>query len=120
MDPNVKQLWLTALRSGDYAQGRGALHRITADGGSEYCCLGVLCALAADAGHAMPATSPHHDDDVMVEVFYDGARNYLPSTVLTWAGLTDIDPLIDRIGARLSQLNDMWSYRIAALVEAEL
>lgn len=39
MDQELKQRWLTALRSGDYQQGRGRLktHRDT------YCCLGVLC-----------------------------------------------------------------------------
>lgn len=39
MNPEIKQLWLDALRSGDYKQGTGQLR----DYNDNYCCLGVLC-----------------------------------------------------------------------------
>lgn len=39
MDANLKAQWLTALRSGEYKQGKFALR--DSEGG--YCCLGVLC-----------------------------------------------------------------------------
>lgn len=39
MNPEIKAKWVAALRSGDYEQGRGYLHR----GG--FCCLGVACDL---------------------------------------------------------------------------
>ena len=45
MDPELKQRWLTALRSGEYEQGHEYLARL--DRGEEkpaFCCLGVLCA----------------------------------------------------------------------------
>lgn len=45
MKPAIKQLWIDALRSGDYRQGRGCL---SADG--KFCCLGVLTDLAVKAG----------------------------------------------------------------------
>lgn len=38
LKPEIKAAWLTALRSGEYEQGRGALNR-----GGKFCCLGVLC-----------------------------------------------------------------------------
>jgi hypothetical protein len=38
MDPQIKQRWVDALRSGQYKQGKGFLHR-----GNKFCCLGVLC-----------------------------------------------------------------------------
>jgi hypothetical protein len=38
MDAELKQKWVTALRSGEFKQGRGALEE---DG--TFCCLGVLC-----------------------------------------------------------------------------
>lgn len=38
----VKAKWLEALRSGRYAQGRGALCRVKPDGSRSFCCLGVL------------------------------------------------------------------------------
>lgn len=44
LDPEVKAKWLAALRSGEYRQATGRLHKLpteTTEGG--YCCLGVLC-----------------------------------------------------------------------------
>lgn len=38
MNKKIKKLWLKALRSGEYKQGKLAL-RIK----NKYCCLGVLC-----------------------------------------------------------------------------
>lgn len=37
MDSALKKNWVTALRSGDYEQGRSFLHC-----GDQFCCLGVL------------------------------------------------------------------------------
>lgn len=44
MDAELKARWIAALRSGDYAQGKGKLGR-REFGAHEYCCLGVLCDL---------------------------------------------------------------------------
>ncbi len=41
MNPNVKEKWVKALRSGHYQQGKGMLR--THD--DAFCCLGVLCDL---------------------------------------------------------------------------
>jgi len=38
LNPEIKTLWVEALRSGNYPQGKDYLKK---DG--EYCCLGVLC-----------------------------------------------------------------------------
>ncbi len=38
MDPELKQKWLDALRSGKYKQGEGQLRNVQ----DEFCCLGVL------------------------------------------------------------------------------
>jgi hypothetical protein len=40
MKEDIKDIWLQALRSGDYKQGSGALKK-----GDSFCCLGVLCDL---------------------------------------------------------------------------
>ena len=40
MTPEFKALWIEALRSGKYEQGRGALRM-----GDKFCCLGVACDL---------------------------------------------------------------------------
>lgn len=55
LGPN-QQAWVDALRSGEYQQGEGTLERIiTADDSAEetgrcYCCLGVACRVAEEAG----------------------------------------------------------------------
>lgn len=42
LDPDFKQKWLQALRSGEYQQGRFALHDAT---NNAHCCLGVAADL---------------------------------------------------------------------------
>lgn len=45
MNKQVKALWLKALRSGEYAQGRERLLTEEENGEHSFCCLGVLCDL---------------------------------------------------------------------------
>lgn len=42
MDQELKQKWVSALRSGDYKQGKYQLR----DNNNQYCCLGVLCVVS--------------------------------------------------------------------------
>lgn len=43
LDPTVKDVWVAALRSGDYHQGKKQLGRKpSSQGQPEFCCLGVL------------------------------------------------------------------------------
>jgi hypothetical protein len=79
--------WRNALLSGAYKQGRGALHqRGYQSGGVDkpdlYCCLGVLCALAEEAG------AVEIDAEVAgSEISYGGSKVYMPPEVIAWAGL---------------------------------
>jgi hypothetical protein len=41
LDPEIKEKWVAALRSGQFKQGRGSLRN-----GNQYCCLGVLCVIS--------------------------------------------------------------------------
>jgi hypothetical protein len=61
MNPEVKSMWVEALRSNDYLQGRGALNR-----NGLFCCLGVLCDVALKNGIDLPVD---RNGDV---VSYDG------------------------------------------------
>lgn len=45
IDVELQRRWIEGLRSGRYAQGRGALRKIDC-----YCCLGVACDVADPAG----------------------------------------------------------------------
>lgn len=96
MNAEVKKLWIEALRSGEYEQGRGRLK--TANNG--YCCLGVLCELHREAVEG----SWEESDNDNIGSFYEGQRYSLPKLVMKWAGLNECNP---RVGyASLETLND--------------
>jgi hypothetical protein len=85
MNPDVKKRWVAALRSGEYVQGVRALKRRTESGGLEYCCLGVLCDLAARDGVCTEQIKG-------AAVLYDTCRTFMPDSVVEWAGLSGCDP----------------------------
>lgn len=95
MDPEIRTRWATALRSGKYKQGRGYLQR--AD--DTFCCLGVLCQLAVEAGATDPPELSH---DGIAWTFGEGSITYLPEDVTDWAGLNDHNPLIEHSGRNVS------------------
>lgn len=102
MDATVKAQWLAALRSGEYRQGVGALNK---DG--KFCCLGVLCDLAAKAG----VVETEIDPDGYTR--YDDFTGSLPPAVKFWSGVKgDFGHLPERIIVneadcrQLSDLND--------------
>ena len=76
MKHKIKKLWVAALRSGEYKQGTGTLRTV----GNEFCCLGVLCNLHAQANPKAAAqqSSPTR---------YDGSSIWPSERVLEWAGL---------------------------------
>jgi hypothetical protein len=73
--------WVAALRSTDYEQGQGQLH--SQYGGDKFCCLGLACKLAVDAGVDIAVRVDPGDDSVL----YDDDREYLPAKVRDWLGL---------------------------------
>ena len=80
MKRDIAELWIEALESGEYLQGRNQLVHED-DGIRRHCCLGVLCDLAGRAGVADSEDGgggyfPFHTD---------GAT--LPEVVMEWAGV---------------------------------
>lgn len=98
MDSKKLNLWLKALRSGDYVQTNNALQRINADeeGPAGYCCLGVLTDVAIKNGCEI-AAAPYEDTGLMG---YDGEIAYPPPSVARWAGELPINDL------ELATMND--------------
>ena len=78
MDKRIKALWLDALRSGEYVQGVDYLRNTY----NEYCCLGVLCDLAAKAGIGEWANSEIDGWE------FDYESGVLTERVRDWAGMT--------------------------------
>lgn len=108
MKPEVRAMWVAALRSGEYEQATDALS--VAGGGATppaFCCLGVLCDLhGRETGNLWT-----EDDSGLGPRRYLGASGRLPSSVMAWSGLQECNPSVPvpfgRDGhATLATLND--------------
>jgi hypothetical protein len=110
MKPDVKQAWLTALRSGDYQQGEGYLRQ-----GDQYCCLGVLCDLYGKA--VGPEWSEPPEDDPDQARFMLDNDTTLPFEVQEWADIPGQPAPLD-----LAALNDSGTTfeELANIIERDL
>lgn len=89
MNPEVKKLWVDALRSGKYKQGQNALATYDLDTeGYAYCCLGVLCEVAREQGVDVEVLEFGTEDDELY-LMYHRQHEILPSHIADWAGLDD-------------------------------
>jgi hypothetical protein len=130
MNPKIKQRWVAALRSGEYAPLRDALAALADVPGQpkERCCLGVLCDLAMEDGVVTKDCGNYVGNQIG-----DWSDSHLPRAVVEWAGLDGPSPTLpmnlgpeddgmDYAGAELAELNDggtSWEV-IAALIEERL
>ena len=85
MKQEIAKIWVEALRSGEYTQGRERLKKIT-KGVVTHCCLGVLCELYNQQNDQplKQQTTNDVDDDC---VCFDSCFINLPPIVQEWAGL---------------------------------
>lgn len=132
MNPEIKQRWLTALRSGKYKQGIGRLKTRQDAGPVRHCCLGVLCDLAVEAGvvgNTLRLRMINGAEELTWRYGEEGEVNYLPPEVEKWAGLARstaiFAPVIGEEGTvptALSSLNDSGTTfeEIANLIEEQL
>jgi hypothetical protein len=90
MNPEVKALWVDALRDGTRKQGHGQLRK-----DDNFCCLGVLSELGYEAGICERFQNEVIDvDDNGVETKHieyrygrQRASAFLPQEVMEWAGI---------------------------------
>lgn len=140
MDPEVKGKWLTALRSGEYEQGKGYLKVEPEDENDKpkYCCLGVLCDVAIKSGLPLDeetVTDVNNEGYELQAVKFNGNQSFLPPQVQDWAGMdgdgwSGGDPTVitkygeeDELEFNISVLNDGENYdfnALADLIEAQL
>lgn len=124
LNPNAQQ-WLYALRSGDYAQGFGALKRLNNDN-PEFCCLGVACDLYLKAvGGSWVAENFSSQNKVKTIRFItiEGVQcqGDLPEVVANWLGLVHANGKSDKYDP-LTVLNDsklLTFTQIADFIESE-
>jgi len=116
MNPEIKALWVKALRSGDYAQTDGCLRNEHG-----YCCLGVLSDVCRPITGGEWAADKSGSN--MFTMFSE--CSLLPVPVMNTAGLTEAHPLVlfDGQETPLAVINDKVRLpftAIADLIEANL
>jgi len=90
----IADMWVQALRSGEYRQGRGRLKR--EDGAM--CCLGVLCDLVpSEVGKW---------NRLAFEMAGDQNEAHLPKSARDWAGMCSQAGMVNHIKVQLTKLND--------------
>ena len=110
MNVDIKDMWVKALRSGEYEQGVGALCE-----NGKYCCLGVLADIASKKGVTekyITSDGAGFYHDVHPAGTEYGASSVLPHLVLAWAYMEQgnaygnfTDPFNGRIHT-LTAIND--------------
>jgi hypothetical protein len=119
MNQNVKAKWTTALRSGKYQQGHGFL-KINGKNGDEdrFCCLGVLCELAVEAGVTGRMGEGYN---TRYGKGYDTNASVLPAHVRNWAGMDSHAGSYDYGQQSLTGANDggLSFSEIADIIEKE-
>jgi len=114
MNPQIKQKWVDALRSGEYQQTKGRLHDENG-----FCCLGVLCDLYGKENNVEWVISEYFG-----RYMFQNEGADLPFSVIKWSGIADSGPPSDDqmcIGT-LAALNDGGSTfnEIADVIEKQL
>lgn len=109
--------WIRRLRSGDYKQGVGALHRrflalFREPAHDAFCCLGVACHMLKDKGLLVGG---QHDGE-HTEIHYgpqgNSTETYLPAAAVELLGMVSSDggsredEYGEAMGAALAELND--------------
>ena len=125
MNPEVKQKWIDALRSGKYEQGSEKLRSV-----SGYCCLGVLCDLYAQEHNTEWEFRGNEETNLQPQDYwyFDKESEFLPESVMNWAKLfrnpmlrIEDDDMFE-VNEEVSTLNDEgYSFStIADLIEAQM
>jgi hypothetical protein len=115
---DIAKQWTEALRSGKYRQTLNMLKN-TFDEPSEdgtkvgYCCLGVLCELAADAGILNRAENDGYTYEDAEGTYYTA----LPPVVLEWAGIHFANGWRSVDEPSLVGLNDEWGFSFEQIAE---
>jgi len=127
MKAEIKEKWLEALRSGDYEQGEGGLHK-----GETFCCLGVLCdiAIKEGIGRWAPNVDLENENEIDLYGFNGGECRVLPLQIQDWAGLRLSNPIVRHSNVKgsnpfkkaISVVNDNYGDfdEIADLIEKQL
>lgn len=115
MNTEIKQKWVNALRSNEYAQSTGALK-------TEYgfCCLGVLCDLYAKEHDDVNWEHRTFEDSRCDKFYLNDESEYLSVDVMKWAGLRYRNPIIHIEYADENDITDEYEIELAKLNDDEV
>ena len=120
MKPEIKKLWVEALRSGKYCQGMAKM-RSNKMGKKQFCVLGVLCDLHRKLNRS---SINKWFVNKWGEFFYRGKDCFPPSVVSEWAGMPDgiVKVIYGNGEEEISVLNDkgLSFKKLADLIENHL
>lgn len=88
MNPQIKEKWVNALRSGNYEQNHDG--RLRNENG--YCCLGVLCDLYAKENDKEWG---NYDAGSGEGYNFEDYNDFPPQSVIEWAGLSNENPAVE-------------------------
>ena len=94
MKKEVADIWVKALTSKKYKQGKEFLCRVENNGDKSFCCLGVLTDLYQQdrAKKKKKKLSVDFDKDIGQSVIaFDGVSELLSPSVMQWAGMKHSD-----------------------------
>jgi hypothetical protein len=125
MKESVKNLWVEALRSGEFKQGTGELK----NSDNAYCCLGVLCEIYSKEMKRMKKKAPKFEEDNS----YLNKQGVLPEEVMKWSGMNSEEGSLNNSYKIKANLKNSTSYsylitlnddgasfkRIAQIIEKE-
>jgi hypothetical protein len=87
MNELIAKMWVNALRSGEYQQGKGTLHNQDTN---TYCCLGVLCDLyVQETNNRDSYCQQRMLSDSSIVTAFGNTVGTLPNQVLIWSGVND-------------------------------
>ena len=92
MKPEIKKLWIDALRSGKYKQNFGELV-----GNGCHCALGVLCELAIEQGTPVKRSVYGYFDTIAGQATIDADNVGLTPNVRTFAGLSNCPAIVTKL-----------------------
>lgn len=82
MNPVAKELWVKALRSGEYKQGLSCLHNVDEN---SYCCMGVLCEVYDKEVHSLLREKIYSNIIGATIETFDKSASVFPQVVLEWS-----------------------------------
>lgn len=105
MKKKIAKQWVEALRSGEYKQANGRL----CDGGTKFCCLGVLTELFIQHKHENTKLGQYkygwETSSITGRISFKGETALLHKEVKEWSGMDTLDgSLYD--STQLTRLND--------------